>query len=1023
MANIIGTQGNDTLVGTDSTDTINGKAGNDIITTTYGNDTLTGGGGNDIFVYNSGDGTVTITDFGGVGQAINPTAAVIAEVDTIKFNTDNNAVSDFTARNLVLTQNGSNLEISFGVVSDTKIILQNFKLEDLNNLKASGTKPAIGNILFDGETSINDSFHFLDANSTQTSISIKNTVTFLNDLNNNIRGLDNSDDVINGQGGNDKIDGLSGNDLLRGGTGNDTLLGGVGDDFLTDVTGNNSLVGGIGNDELSVICSDGDNTLIGGAGGDRLSAMGSQGNNLLSGGNGNDYLDASIFVNSGNIPSSGNNTLNGGAGDDLLMGGAKGNNLLSGDDGDDRLFVYGYDENTAFYSYRSSGNNTLNGGAGDDTLRAQYSTGNNLLCGGDGNDYLSLSDYVLSNIYDASSGNNTLNGGAGNDTLRAEYSTGNNVLSGGDGNDSLYLGPSSQDTAPAYLVTQTVNGGKGDDVLYLDYIYVTGRITSTFNATTNIGEITAGKYRVSYKNIEGLNIQGTVYDDSIVGSNGNDTLYTWGGNDTINGGNGDDYFSVTLSESFTGQDTIDGGKGDDYLSLYFTDTTGGITSTFNATTNIGAIRGGTNSLSYKNIERATLIISGTVYDDSIVGNNGNDILSTGSGGKDTIDGGKGDDVLSVGYINATKGIVSKFNATSNTGEITAGTYRVSYKNIERLDISDTAYDDSIVGNNGNDTLSSYSGGNDTIIGGAGNDNLNAYSDGNKILNGGSGNDSLSAYGSTGNNTLNGDAGDDTLSADDSKGNNTLNGGAGDDTLALTNNSTGNNLLSGGNGNDLLYLTTLSIFSPVTGYLPLSGTQKIDGGKGDDLLRVNYTNSYPNDGSGITSTFNATTNTGEMTLENYRVSYKNIERLDISGTFYDDFIVGSNGNDTLSAYSGNDTIDGGKGDDIITTSYGNDTLTGGTGKERFVISSLNAGIATITDFSSTDDVLVVQTLFDNLNYTGTNPIADGYIRSIQSGASTLVQFDTDGVGSSASFSTFVILNNFNASNFSQNNLIF
>ncbi|MEH2241195.1 hypothetical protein [Nostoc sp.] len=103
MANIIGTQGNDTLVGTDSTDTINGKAGNDTITTSYGNDTLTGGGGNDIFVYNSGDGTVTITDFGGVGKAINPTAAVIAEVDTIKFNANNNAASNFTARGLVLT--------------------------------------------------------------------------------------------------------------------------------------------------------------------------------------------------------------------------------------------------------------------------------------------------------------------------------------------------------------------------------------------------------------------------------------------------------------------------------------------------------------------------------------------------------------------------------------------------------------------------------------------------------------------------------------------------------------------------------------------------------------------------------------------------------------------------------------------------------------------------------------------------------------------------------------------------------
>ncbi|MBW4678475.1 MAG: FG-GAP repeat protein, partial [Desmonostoc geniculatum HA4340-LM1] len=43
------------------------------------------------------------------------------------------------------------------------------------------------------------------------------TTTFLNDLNNNIAGFYNSNDVINGQGGNDIINGNNGDDLLRGG--------------------------------------------------------------------------------------------------------------------------------------------------------------------------------------------------------------------------------------------------------------------------------------------------------------------------------------------------------------------------------------------------------------------------------------------------------------------------------------------------------------------------------------------------------------------------------------------------------------------------------------------------------------------------------------------------------------------------------------------------------------------------------------------------------------------------------------
>jgi hypothetical protein len=42
----------------------------------------------------------------------------------------------------------------------------------------------------------------------------QNSVTFLNDLDNHTSGLDKSNDVINGQGGNDYLEGLSGDDVL-----------------------------------------------------------------------------------------------------------------------------------------------------------------------------------------------------------------------------------------------------------------------------------------------------------------------------------------------------------------------------------------------------------------------------------------------------------------------------------------------------------------------------------------------------------------------------------------------------------------------------------------------------------------------------------------------------------------------------------------------------------------------------------------------------------------------------------------
>ena len=606
---------------------------------------MSGGGGQDKFVYyddnNSFGYTSTITDFGGVGKGTNLTAAVIAEVDTLNFQG-----YGFTAQNLLLTQNGNNLEIRFeGKVDaegkhDALVILQNFKLENLENLKASGATPAIGNILFDGQTSITDSFNVLDANSTDTSIGIKNTVTFLNDLSNNIVGLDNSDDVINGQGGNDKIDGLSGNDILRGGAGNDTLIGGAGNDTLESGEGKNSLVGGIGDDYLNADLSTGNNTLNSGVGNDTLSASGSTGDNLLFGGDGNDSLSTSYLPTASeayNISSSGNNTLNGGAGDDTLNAQSpkSGNNLLCGGDGNDSLSTSGISTYREGPNFSSSGNNTLNGGAGNDTLRAEYSTGNNFLSGDDGNDSLSISAYLFEysggSLYFSSSGNNTLNGGAGDDTLGAEHSTGSNFLSGGDGNDSFSLSPTFPDTAPSYLVTQTVDGGKGDDLLSVDYTLATGGIITTINPTTNIESITAGKYGVSYKNIERLNISGTAYNDNIVGSNGNDTLggVNAYGNDTIDGGAGNDRLIVDYS---LGDNLLFGGDGND-----------------------------------------TLTASGAYGKNTLIGGNGNDYL-TGGSGNDSLYGGTGTDTFTFNGYNEGVDRLYDFNATNELIQVSAANF-------------------------------------------------------------------------------------------------------------------------------------------------------------------------------------------------------------------------------------------------------------------------------------------------------------------------------------------------------------
>jgi Cadherin-like domain/Calx-beta domain/RTX calcium-binding nonapeptide repeat (4 copies) len=253
---IQGTPGPDPLTGTDFVDIIDGKAGNDTITGKKGDDTLIGGGNRDTFVFNLGDGIDTITDFGGVGIGNYPSAAIIPEVDTLQFQG-----AGLTARNLLLTQNGSNLEVTFEGISGNKVILQNFDLQNIDNHPGSKKKLAIGNILFDGQTVMTDSFNVIDANALPTNVPKRNSVTFLNDLNNTVKGFDNSDDVINGQGGNDIINGKSGNDLLRGGAGNDTLFGGAGNDILRGGTGNDTLGGGTGNDLFVLASGEGTDTI------------------------------------------------------------------------------------------------------------------------------------------------------------------------------------------------------------------------------------------------------------------------------------------------------------------------------------------------------------------------------------------------------------------------------------------------------------------------------------------------------------------------------------------------------------------------------------------------------------------------------------------------------------------------------------------------------------------------------------------------------------------------------------------
>jgi hypothetical protein len=221
-----------------------------------------GAGGQKKFTIPRGTGNTTINHFGGLGARNQQTPAFLAELDTLQFEG-----AGLTAKNLILTQQGQDLIISFEQVPNTQVTLKAFALENLDNF---GLSPALrlnapGNILFQSDETIQDRFDVFDATWQRRQILNglgPNRVTFLNDLNNQISGFDRSNDVINGQGGDDTIDGLSGDDILRGDAGNDTLWGNADNDTLWGGLGRDTLVGGSGRDIFALKPDEGTDTIV-----------------------------------------------------------------------------------------------------------------------------------------------------------------------------------------------------------------------------------------------------------------------------------------------------------------------------------------------------------------------------------------------------------------------------------------------------------------------------------------------------------------------------------------------------------------------------------------------------------------------------------------------------------------------------------------------------------------------------------------------------------------------------------------
>jgi Ca2+-binding RTX toxin-like protein len=157
------------------------------------------------------------------------------------------------------------------------------------------------------------------------------------------------------------------------------------------------------------------------------------------------------------------------------------------------------------------------------------------------------------------------------------------------------------------------------------------------------------------------------------------------------------------------------------------------------------------------------------------------------------------------------------------------------------------------------------------------------------------------------------------------------------------------------------------------------------------------------------------------LENVKVQDLNSYALnEITGTSKADKLTGTNGRDIISGLAGKDTLSGGAGDDMLVGGFDGDQLTGGLGKDLFVYNGeqnpLNKSLLDkgdiITDFSVTEDKLVLSNLFDAIGYQGVDAIEDGYLKFVQQGLSTVVQVDTDGIHGVSQFQALTTLQNVN-----------
>ncbi len=306
-------------------------------------------------------------------------------------------------------------------------------------------------------------------------------------------------------GGDDLIDGGAGDDVIEGGAGNDAIIGGEGADEIDGGTGDRDIVAFEASATGVVVNLESGTGQGGDAEGDTYDNVefihGSTHDDVLTGDENTNRL----------VGHNGNDELYGGAGNDTLLGG-RGADHLDGGAGDRDVAEYDWSTEGVVVNLETGVGS--GGFAEGDTLT--------------GIEYIYGSYYA--DILTGDANTNRLVGDKGDDQLYG--GEGKDYLIGGEGADHLDGGANSGDTA----VYRDAEAGVGVDL-------ANGGFAGEANGDTYVS--------IEY-------VDGSDFDDIIIGDDAQNRLVGQGGADTINGGGGNDYI-IGMQDD----DILTGGVGDD----------------------------------------------------------------------------------------------------------------------------------------------------------------------------------------------------------------------------------------------------------------------------------------------------------------------------------------------------------------------------------------------------------------------------------------------------------------------------